>query len=148
MNYNNGLIKLMTVPLIYTKFIRFSETCNAVRNAETWRRTTMQAARSHVTTTCTILARTNCNHGFSISHPQGDRDFANCLARATVRISSRLRLQRFGDKVSVSRVSVSESENRTRLWSLDKIRFSLFFFGSLSWRKFSRELDEALLIVK
>lgn len=131
------------MPLIYAKW--FGETCNAVETQKLGR-TRMQAACSHVTATYTTLASTNCNHGFSISQPQGDRDFANCLARALiVRISSRLRLQRFGDKVSALRVGVSESENRTRLWSLDKIRFSLFFFGFLPRRKFSPGLDEALV---
>lgn len=100
------------MPLIYVK--RFGETCNAVETQKLGR-TRMQAACSHVTATYTTLASTNCNHGFSISQPQGDRDFANCLARAIGRISSRLQLQRFGDKVSALRVGVSESENRTRL---------------------------------
>lgn len=49
----------------------------------------MQAARSHATTTCGAFACTNCNHGFSISQPQGDRDSANCLAlvRCRIRVS-------------------------------------------------------------
>lgn len=77
--------------------------------------TTMQAALSHVTATCGVLARANCNHGFSISQPQGDRDSANCLALS---FEFPLRLvvvdERFVDRVLASRVSVCRSENRTR----------------------------------
>lgn len=82
---------------------------------------------------CTTLASTNCNHGFSISQPQGDRDFANCLARTTVRISSQLR--RFGDKVLASQVSVSESENQRRLWNLDENKIFFIFPRLLTSKK-------------
>lgn len=91
------------------------------RNAETWHVvTTMRAALSHVTATCGVLARANCNHGFSISQPQGDRDSANCLA-LPFEFPLVVDYERFVDKVSASRVSVCRSENRTRLYENETI---------------------------
>ena len=47
------------------------------RNVETWH--IVRQCEQPLATSCGVFARTNCNHGFSISQPQGDRDSANCL---------------------------------------------------------------------
>jgi len=97
-------------------------TRRAMRNTET-HRTTMRAVLSHVTATCEVFARANCNHGFSISQLHGDRDSANCRA-LPFEFPLVVDYERFVDKVSASRVSVCRSENRQWESERDKIFFA------------------------
>jgi len=82
-------------------------------NAETWHIVRQcEQILSHVTATCEVFARAICNHGFSISQLHGDRDSANCLA-LPFEFPLVVDYERFVDRVSASRVSVCESENRS-----------------------------------
>lgn len=141
MNWNNSLMECglqhWFVQMLQNVF-RIQRDVQRDRNAETWH--IARQCEQSLATTCGVFARANCNHGFSISQPQGDRDSANCLVLPFE--FPLVDYERFVDIEFQLRVSVCGSENRTRPWELE--RDKIFFIFFVSTKKFPSGLDETL----